>query len=861
MDERDTLLEAIESQEQLRGSVPDDVIDATIAALEERLVALEQVPTQRRQMTVLFADVSGFTAMSESMDAEDVSDIMDTVWRRLDAAIVEHNGTIDKHIGDAVMGLWGVGSAREDDPEQAIRAALAIQGALTQMAAEDPSLESLAVRVGINTGPVVIGEVGTAGEVTVTGDTVNVASRLESAAPVGGVLVSHSTYRHVRGVFNVTQRPPLEVKGKSEPLVTYIVETVAPRPFRLPTRGVEGVETAMVGREQQLAALQAAQQRSAADSASASVTIVGEAGIGKSRLLYEFNEWLSLAGSDVVVFRGRADQQHQGNPYGLLRDVLAFRFDIADDDPADVAVEKLTSGVTEFLGESAVDQAHLVGHLMGLDMSASPHIGHILDDARQLRDRAIHGVTQLFGAIADRVPTVVMLEDIHWADRATLVMGQKVIDACADKRLFVVAAARPLVFERVPEWGTGPRDVRLDLEPLDADAAAALTDEVLKRAADVPTELRDTIVARADGNPFFVEEIIKMLIEDDVIEAGDDEWVIRQERLEDFNVPATLTGVIQARLDRLDAAERDLLGRASVVGRLFWDLAIPPPVDAGAEPIGEVHRLLKVFEDRELVWPHPGADFVGTEEYIFRHAVLREVTYESVLKRLRRSYHRSIAEWLASRAEAPGRAAMIATHYEAAGAPAESAEWYVTAGEQAQARFANTSAETYFGKALEYGDLSAADRFRAADGLAEVAMLGARYDDAVSALRDAVAAAEETGSVGDQARALIGIAFAMLREGRSREASEVAADAEARLRAQADPDPGMLSEAIRGSASVLLRLGEITRPKRDARKRSSWHERHMTCERWGAAPDSSVPSATRSPTTTRRPNAMPKRSR
>jgi class 3 adenylate cyclase len=255
------LEQAIAALEGQRGILGDAVVDAALAPMREKLAALQAqaVPSeqQRKQVTVLFADVSGFTAMSETLDAEEVTEIMNALWARLDAAITAQGGQIDKHIGDAVMALWGVESAREDDPERAIRAALAMQAEIRNFV-ETQQLASRQMRIGLNTGPVLLGEVGTTHEFTAMGDAVNLASRLEHAAPVGGVLISHATYRQVRGVFDVQAQAPLAVKGKAAPVQTYVVLQAKPRAFRMGTRGVEGIETHMVGRDAELLTLQSA---------------------------------------------------------------------------------------------------------------------------------------------------------------------------------------------------------------------------------------------------------------------------------------------------------------------------------------------------------------------------------------------------------------------------------------------------------------------------------------------------------------------------------------------------------------------------------------------------------------------------
>ncbi len=249
---------AIAALEGQRAILGDAVVDAALGPMRAKLDELDaaEAPEQQRKMaTILFADVSGFTALSEMMDAELVAEVMNDLWATVDQAITDHGGHIDKHIGDAVMALWSTKAAREDDPEQAIRAALAMQAAVDAFCANHAV--PLAIRIGINTGPTLLGEMGTKGEYTAMGDAVNLASRLETAAPVGSVLIGHDTYRQVRGIFDVEPQDPLTVKGKTEPVQTYVIQRAKPRAFRLHTRGVEGVETRMIGRDAELMMMQA----------------------------------------------------------------------------------------------------------------------------------------------------------------------------------------------------------------------------------------------------------------------------------------------------------------------------------------------------------------------------------------------------------------------------------------------------------------------------------------------------------------------------------------------------------------------------------------------------------------------------
>jgi class 3 adenylate cyclase len=580
--EREQLEQAITQLEAQRATLGDGVVDASVAALHDKLAALEPMspPEQRKQVTILFADVSGFTAMSETMDAEEVSDVMNALWQRIDVAIVEHGGRIDKHIGDAVVALWGVDTARESDPEYAIRAALSMQAALTDFEAG----HALRMRIGVSTGPVMLGTVGTTGEFSGIGDAVNLAQQLEGAAPTGGVLISYDTYRHVRGVFDVVEQGPLAVKGKAEPVQTYVVQRAKPRAFHLGQRGVQGVETHMIGRDGELAALQNGLNSAIADRQTTLVTVLGEAGVGKSRLLYEFDKWLELRPEDVWCFKGRCTQQRQGVANGLLRDLFAFHFDIAESDPIEVVRGKLEAGIAEFLPGEGETKAHYLGAWLGYDYGHSPHVSALRGDAEQLHNRASLYMGQFFAALTADSPAVILLEDLHWADGGSL---NALVDLCRRRPglpLFILCLARPGLLVRRPGWGTsllGTRYERVDLAPLAETAARALVFEILQKVTQVPPILIELLVSRAEGNPYYVEELVQMLIDQGVISTGEDRWRVVLEKMAELQVPATLTAVLQARLDRLSPPQKQALQQAAVVGRVFWDAVL---ASWGAEP-------------------------------------------------------------------------------------------------------------------------------------------------------------------------------------------------------------------------------------------------------------------------------------
>lgn len=842
MTEREQLEQAIITLEAQRALLGDAVVNAALSPMREKLAALNALAPdqsrasretqQRKQVTVLFADVSGFTAMSELMDPEEVSATMNALWLRLDSAIIAYGGRIDKHIGDAVMALWGAPTAREDDPEQAIRAALAMLGELSTFSETPPWAHSgptatdhpinLKMRIGINTGPALLGQVGITGEYTAMGDAVNLASRLEHAAPVGGILISHDTYRHVRGIFDVLPQAPLAVKGKAELVQTYVVRSVKPRAFRVSTRGVEGIETRTIGREVEMRRLQSALHTAREGPKTHLVSIVAEAGTGKSRLIYEFGNWLDLLPEPITFFRGRAVLERATLPYALIRDMLSSRFGIRDSDRAVVVRDKLEQGIRELVTSDEAEAtmyAHFIGHLIGFDFSGSPHLQGILGDARQIRDRAFHYMAETLAEITQRSPVVMFLEDIHWADDGSLDLIDQVMAEQPALPFVVIGATRPTLFEHRPTWGEGSmQHIRLDLQPLSDQASRQLVVEILRKAPQIPQGLQDLIVNRAEGSPFYVEELIKMLIEDGVIVTGEERWNVRPERLATVRVPPTLTGILQARLDGLPPPERETLQQASVVGRVFWDNVVErilDPETPRAESATRVHERLGALSGKELIFPHETSAFDQANEYIFKHAILHDVTYESVLKRMRRTYHAQVAECLIelSGERAGEYAGRIGDHYEHAGEWALAAEWYGRAGRQAQDTYAPEVAINYYQKALRFwkdsgtaSGTQAPRLFQIYEGLGDMFVIQARYAESSETFRVMCSLAEAAGDPVAQARAWCGLAMAQASEGDNRGALESASRGEAIARsAQARTE---LAKALLMKGRSAFRLGE-----------------------------------------------------
>ena len=730
-EERDRLRAAVAALEAQRAKLGDEVVDAGLRPLVERIAQLQSPVTEERKLvTTLFADLVGFTAMSERLDPEDVRTVVDRYFAAWTATIEGRGGVVEKFIGDAVMAVFGMRQAQEDDPERAILAALDMVASLDVLndALADEGGPALEMRVGINTGEVVIGAVGDRPheEWIAVGDPINVASRLQAEAPVNGILIAHSTFRHVRGVFDVREVAPLALKGKKELVRAYVVERAKPRAFRVPTRGVEGVENPMVGREAELERLRDA-YLAASEGDPCLVTIVGEAGMGKSRLLDEFATWLDLLPDEIVFIQGRARQGTEHDAFSLIRDTVASRFEILDTDPPGVVGKKLSTGLgvagpaPATLGLDG-DRAALIGYLLGFELGAKSLPSDL--EAQAVHELGTAAFLEWAAGLASADPVVVVLDDIHWADDPSLDLAARLVAEPGNRRMLLVCGARPAFNVRRPQWqATEPRHQRIDLRPLGTLQSRRLVTEILAKVPDLPRDLRDTVVSAAEGNPFHVEELVKMLIEDGVIMKSPHAWTVAQDRLPTVRVPETLVGVLQARIDSLTPEEKSVLHRAAVIGRSFWDRAVVALGDDADG--GGIEESLNALRVRELVYGREASSIAGAAEYVFKHAVLRDVAYQSVLRRYRRDYHARAATWLASVVEATERAEefapLIAAHYEAAEDGGSAAVWYLRAGRAAASRYANAEALAQLDRSADLADDSDVElRFEVVSALQEI---------------------------------------------------------------------------------------------------------------------------------------------
>ncbi|MGB4991157.1 MAG: tetratricopeptide repeat protein, partial [Pyrinomonadaceae bacterium] len=614
--------------------------------------------------------------------------------------------------------VWGTEASRESDPEMSVRTALDLQARAREylgnhpdgLSFEDSDLARL-LKIGISTGTVLVGNTRDTGEFITTGSAVNSAKRLVSDAEPGDILATHDTYQHIRGVFQVqkVRQTGRQTSGsQTHRSDIYSITAVKPRVFRTEAHGVEGSEASMVGREFELAKMLDALDTAKEIRKLQVVAIVGEAGLGKSRLLFEFYDQVDLLPDKSLVFKGRALETMRGQPYSLVKEIFRFRFDILEDDPDIAAREKFVAGMldmaTTSVGPFSRDgdgemKAHIVGHLIGFDFSDSPHISPFLESEKQIQERAVLYASQFFASISQNSPVVFYVDDLHWADDESLNFFDSISEKCSDHAILFTFFSRMSLFERRPHWGEGRENwSRLDLGPLTKRETGRLIKDILSKAKDIPPTLQEILVSKTAGNPFYVEELIKMFIEQGSIKIAGEEWVI-DPKIGELSVPPTLTGVLQSRLDRLTEIERRVLQRSSVVGREFWDNII---IDC--DPGVDVPTALESLRRKELLFRKESSAFTGSAEYVFKHSLLRDVTYETTLLEERREWHRETAEWLINtKGERRNEyLSVIGEHFERAGETKKSATWYGRAGENAVRSYALETAEAHLRNAVRF---------------------------------------------------------------------------------------------------------------------------------------------------------------
>jgi class 3 adenylate cyclase len=635
------------------------------AALAETVRTAEE----RRVVSVLFVDLVGFTSRSESLDPEDVRAFLTPYYEQVRERLTSYGGRVEKFIGDAVMGIFGAPTAYGDDPERAVRAALAVR----DWAEED----GLQIRIAVNTGEAIV-ELGARpdhGEAMVAGDVVNTAARLQSAAPVGAVMVGEETHKATRNIVEYRPAQPVLAKGKSSPIQAWLALRATAAAGERPMAPVP-----MIGRDRELGVLTGIWERVTEEGRAQFVTVFGPAGIGKSRLALELAQL--VANQDGRALRGRSTPYGASTPYSAFAQLVKQTARIFDsDDPAD-ARAKLASGLAELSGPAAAEEhGPQLEVLLGLGGEST-----VAD-----RDTLFFSARVFVESLAMSAPTMLLFEDIHWADASQLDLLETLGARVRDVPVMFVALARPELLTDRPTWGGGlPAYVALPLDPLSEECGRELAERLLaaKSVANGAARVADM----AEGNPLFIEELAASIAEQSTAD----------------ELPTSVRGIIAARLDSLPSGERSVLVDASVAGRVFWRGAV---AEMGTHD--DLAANLSSLEDRGLIVREAVSRIKGDRQYAFKHALIQDVAYQTLPRAARRERHAAVARFL-SAATATGQShEALAHHWREAGEHALAVDEFIAAAEQAGRGWAKEYASKLYGDALKLVPEDDSERRRA----------------------------------------------------------------------------------------------------------------------------------------------------
>jgi class 3 adenylate cyclase len=595
---------------------------------------------EHKVVTILFADLIGSTRVAERLDTERLGDVMGEFFAAMREEIEAQGGTVEKFIGDAVMAVFGVPTAHEDDPARALRAAEGMRRRLDQLNRGAPAADgvTLALRIGVNTGPVLVRADARPDTGMVTGDAVNVAARLEQSADAGQVLVAERTARACRG-FRFTPLGPMALRGKEAAVPAYALVGV---PDAGEARGVPGLHAPMVGRDPELALLGALYARVVAERRPHLATIFGEPGVGKSRLTREFIAAAETADPAPRVLRGRCLPYGDGVTWWPLAEILKGLAGVRDSDPPALTRERIAALGREVLGprlgEGAAEAAEALAYTVGLDAGASGLAARTPLEAHAAMRTAWRA---LFSALAAEDPLIVVVEDIHWADPALLDLLEELAARTEGPALYL-CPSRPELTGRRPDWGGGRLSATsVLLEPLSAADADRLVGLLLE-IDELPEVVRGRILGRAEGNPFFLEEIVHELIDAGRLEHADGRWRAAP-GIEAVEIPDSVQAVLAARMDLLDPSDKRVLQLAAVVGRVFWTGSLRA---LSARNGDALEAALERLRERELVVERVGSALAGQRELLFKHILTRDVAYASLPRRERADAHAGVARWI-----------------------------------------------------------------------------------------------------------------------------------------------------------------------------------------------------------------------
>jgi class 3 adenylate cyclase len=649
---------------------------------------------ERRWATVLFADLCGFTALSERTDAEDIRSMVDHCMCAMGEVVERFGGAVDKVIGDALMAVFGAPVAYEDDAARAVRAALEIQGRASDNAEDFCGLR---VRVGVNTGEVIFAPVGPEGtrRLTVMGDVVNTAARLQAAAPPAGILVGEQTHAATAEEINYEATAPIDAKGKAAPLQAWLAYSAAATPTERPVS-----DAPFVGRDTELELLLRAWKRTSSERYPQLVTMVGAPGIGKTRLALELAHRLRDEGGRVL--RGRSLPYGERAAYGAFAQVIKEACGIFASDAAVAAREKVADCVQALL---PVDDAISVASHLSI-------LARLTEDSVEEREYLFASARRFLEALAREQPTLLILEDLQWADQGLLELVRSLAVRLADAPLLTLALARGEFLDDEPNWARLPRNLTVQLDAL----GSAHANDLVRRLLPLTPE-RGAIVSRveqaAGGNPLLIEELTA--------------WLADAGASEPDELPTNVKTMIAARLDRLPGPERQVILSASVIGDAFWQGSL----EALRAP-GPLAELLHSLEVRDLIRRMPDSRIEGDQELAFKHGLIREVAYSTLPLAARRERHAAVARFIERAAgDRSAYATILAHHCRHAGEGQAAADYLLTAADQAGRGWAQREAVDLCNQALELipaGDEARRRRVRLRRVVALQAMAHAQFD-------------------------------------------------------------------------------------------------------------------------------------
>jgi class 3 adenylate cyclase len=643
---------------------------------------------------VLFADLSGFTALSERTDPEEIRSMVDRCMCAMGEVVERFGGAVDKVIGDALMAVFGAPVAHEDDPTRAVRAALEIQRRASENAEE---FCGLCVSVGVNSGEVIFARVGPEArrELTVMGDAVNTAARLQAAAPAEGVLVGEHTHSATADDIEYEALAPLQAKGKSAPLRAWLARSATAAPAE---RRVS--DAPFVGRDTEMELLLQAWARTSSERYPQLVTVVGAPGIGKTRLALEFARRIQIEGA--CVLRGRSLPYGERAAYGALALVIKEACGIFASDAAPAALAKLAHRLRALFGDD--DASSVASHLS--------IVARLTEDRVEEREDLFASVQRFLEALAREQPTLLVLEDLQWADQSLLELVGSLIVRLTDAPLLMLALARGEFLDDQPDWARLPRHLTVQLDALGSGHANDLVRRLLPLTPE-GASIVSRVERAAGGNPLLIEELTAWLSEDGASEPDE--------------LPTNVKTMIAARLDRLPGPERQLILSASVIGDVFWQGSLEALGAPGPIPV-----LLHSLEVRDLIRRMPESRIEGEQELSFKHGLIQEVAYSTLPMAARRQRHAAVARFIeAAAGERSAYAAFLAHHWRHAGDGPRAADYLLIAADQAGRGWAQHEAVDLCNQALELipeGDEARRRRVRLRRAVALQARIHAESD-------------------------------------------------------------------------------------------------------------------------------------